>query len=216
MFRRLGFWGLAGLFLSAFLIASASADTLIPLASVGTAADSSQYNSSGATISIEPNSAWAAPLAGSSWVSFESTGNPNAPGFVALANGTVVDFFDVFTVPGTATGGSISVMADDSAAVYLNGVLLVPEAPSAGNTYRTCSDFGIGCVRPDVIDLPAADLQSGTNTLEFAVAQRDGSSYGLDYAGYVTDPLATPEPLSLALVGTGLLAIAFLLRRRLA
>ncbi len=136
-------------------------------------------------------------------------------GLSRVANGTVVDFFDVFTVPGTATGGSISVMADDSAAVYLNGVLLVAEASSAGNTYRTCSDFGIGCIHPEVIDLPAADLHSGSNTLEFAVAQRDGSSYGLDYAGYVTDPLATPEPVPLVLVGTGLLGMAFLLRRYL-
>jgi hypothetical protein len=190
------------------------ADSVISLASTSTLIDSGQYNSSGNTIAIAPNAAWAAALPGSSWVSFASTGDTAAPGFFVVPNGTVVSFFDVFTLPGIATSGTLTVMADDSAAVLLNGVVLMAEADSAGNTYATCSDFGIGCVRPTTIDLPASLLQTGSNTLEFQVAQRDGSSLGLDYSGTVTDPPSVPEPGSEMLVGIGLLIVAIVGRRR--
>ena len=140
-------------------------------------------------IVIAPNTAWASALPGSSWVSFGLTGDTSNPGFFVVPNGTVVSFFDVFNVPGTPTGGTLTVMADDSATVLLNGVVLMAEATSVGNNYATCSDFGIGCVRPTVLDLPASLLQTGSNTLEFEVAQRAGSSFGLDYAGSVIDPL---------------------------
>jgi hypothetical protein len=112
---------------------------------------------------------------------------------------------DVFTVSGIPSGGTLTVMADDSATVLLNGVVLLAEATSAGNTYATCSDFGIGCVLPTTINLPASLLQTGSNTLEFEVAQRDGSSFGLDYSGIVLDPLSVAEP------GTGFLALIGLL-----
>jgi hypothetical protein len=189
-------------------IAPAHADTIV--ASAGTAADSGQYNSDGATIAIAPNSAWATALPGSSWVSFGSTGDTSAPGFFVVPNGTIVDFYDTFTVPGTPTGGTLTVMADDSAAVLLNGVVLMVEATSVGNTYGTCSDFGIGCVHPTILDLPASLLVTGSNTLEFEVAQRDGSSFGLDYAGTVTDPLPVTEPPSGILLAIGLLMLPFI------
>jgi hypothetical protein len=185
------------------------ADTVnISLSSAGTAADSGQSNSLGDTIAIAPNAAWAAALPGSSWVSFGLTGATSAPGFFVVPNGTVVSFFDVFTVPGVATGGTLTVMADDSATVLLNGVTLMAEGASAGNTYATCSDFGIGCVSPTIINLPASLLQTGLNTLEFEVAQRDGSSFGLDYSGSVTDPASVPEPGSGMLLGVGLLMLS--------
>jgi hypothetical protein len=180
----------------------------ITLASVGTAADAGQTNSNGATIAIAPNSLWAAALPGSSWVSYASTGSTTAAGFLVVANGTVVNFSDVFNVSGTPTGGSISVLADDSAAVYLNGVLLQAEAPSAGNKYAICSDFGIGCLVATTINLPASDLNEGSNTLVFAVAQRNGVSFGLDYAGFVTDPSTTvPEPGMALLMMLGLVSV---------
>lgn len=200
-----------------FLAAAAGlrADTIdISLASVGSAADSGQFNSTGDTIAIAPNAAWATALPGSSWVSFGSTGDTSAPGFFVVPNGTVISFFDVFTVAGVATGGTLSVMADDSAAVLLNGVSLMAEATSVGNTYSTCSDFGIGCVSPVTIDLPASLLQTGVNTLEFQVAQRDGSSFGLDYSGSVADPLPVSEPGSGLQLGMGFLILAFVGYRR--
>lgn len=182
----------------------------IQLDSTGTAADAGQYNSKGNTIAIAPNSAWAAALPSSSWVSFGLTGDTSNPGFFVVRNGTVVSFFDVFNLSGIPSGGQITVMADDAATVILNGVTLMPEAPINGNTYKICSDFGIGCRAPTVVDLPASALQPGSNTLDFEVAQRNGVSFGLDYSGYVIDPVLAPEPSTAMLLGLGLLAIAAL------
>lgn len=195
------------------LAAKINADT-IPLASIGTATDSGQSNSSGNTIAVAPNPNWAAPLAGSSWVSFGLTGDPSTPGFFVVPNGTIVSFFDVFNISGTPYGGTIKVMADDSASVILNGVTLVTEASMTGNTYATCSDFGIGCLVPVTINLPTSALHAGSNTLEFDVAQHMGSSFGLDYSGYVTDTVSTPEPPSVVLLGFSLLVMAVVVARR--
>src|SRR5277367_5023997 len=128
--RRRRAVGLAVFLLFSFIaIQSAHADSItISLASVGTASDSGQSNSNGATVAIAPNSLWANALPGSSWVSFGLTGNTSAPGFLEVANGTIVSFFDVFNLPGAATSGTLTVMADDSAAVLLNGVSLMSEA----------------------------------------------------------------------------------------
>jgi len=191
------------LLLSFFDIKSTHADSIISLASVGTAVDSGQTNVNGATIAIAPNVAWASALPGSSWVSFSSTGDTSAAGFVAVPNGTVVTFFDVFNIPGIATGGSLTVMADDSATILLNGVILTTEATSTGNTYSTCSDFGIGCILPMAINLPASLFQAGLNTLEFEVAQRNGSSFGLDYSASVIDPVEISEPGAGLMLGFG-------------
>ena len=199
--------------LSFLSVQPVKADT-ISLASTGTSADAGQTNSMGATVAVTPDSAWLSALPGSSWVSFAATTDSSA-GFIAVPNGTVVNFFDTFNIPGTPTSGSITVMADDSAAVMLNGVLLMAEAGSAGNTYATCSNSGIGCLSPVTINLPATDLKAGANTLEFEVAQRNGYSFGLDYVGSVVDPAIASEPSAGLMLGLGLLALsAIALRRR--
>jgi PEP-CTERM motif-containing protein len=182
----------------------------IQLDSLGTAADAGQTNSNGNTIAIAPNALWAAALPSSSWVSFGKTGDTSNPGFFVVLNGTVVSFFDVFNISGIPSGGQITVMADDAVTVILNDVTLMAEAPISGNTYKICSDFGIGCRAPSVIDIPASDLNQGSNTLDFEVAQRNGVSFGLDYSGYITDPVVAPEPSTAMLLGLGLLAIATL------
>ena len=62
---------------------------------------------------------------------------------------------------------------------------MIAEAPTTNNTYNTCSDFDIGCKGAYVIDLTNY-LLTGNNVLQFDVAQRAGSSYGLDYYGQIT------------------------------
>lgn len=199
--------------------ASARADSIftIELASVGTLANSGQTSSLGTTAQIAPNVGWSNALGSSSWISFAKTGDPNAPGYFQVSDGTVVSFFDHFFMPGTASSGWLEVMADDSTSVILNGVTLVYEASTTNNNYRTCSDFGIGCRGAYLINLPANLLITGDNLLEFQVVQRAGSSFGLDYYGQIIDPVpaSVPEPATLPMLITGLAAFAGTVRRKL-
>ena len=64
---------------------------------------------------ITKNPAWASPLAGSSWVSTASTGNPSAPGYVVFPNGTNILFAQSFFLDGLVDSASLSVLADDTA-----------------------------------------------------------------------------------------------------
>ena len=187
----------------------------VTLASLGTAADAGQTNSSGnPTLAIDPNTAWSSALGTSSWVSFTTSGNTSASNYAQVANGTVTSFFDSFSLSGTPTSGSIEVMADDSTSVLLNGHLLIAEASTTNNTYSTCSDFAIGCRGAYIINLPTDYLVAGDNVLQFDVAQRAGSSFGLDYYGTINTTAAVPEPSSMLLLGSGISAAFIRLRKK--
>jgi hypothetical protein len=176
-------------------------------------------NASSATTVIDKHPAWADPFTGSEWVSFAvpgtTTANPWDPTWFEVPNNTVVSFFHTFELPDAAAyAGSLSIMADDSVAVFLNGQLLLPEAPGwdSGNTYLICSDFGAGCLvnTAAMVDL-SPFLRSGLNTLQFDVAQRNNNAFGLDYAGSVAP---VPEPSSLLLLGAGVVGLMGVVRRR--
>jgi hypothetical protein len=170
------------------------------------------------TISIDKNPAWANPLPGSEWVSFGNTGDHSTPGYFDVSTGTVVSFYHEFYMPGEATSGFLNIMADDSTAVYLNGNLILTEAPIENNSYATCSDFATGCLESTTSSVNLMPyLVTGWNRLQFDVAQRAGSSFGLNYSGIVVDPFelaAVPEPSTLILLGGGLLGFGAWRRRK--
>ena len=201
------------LFGASFLAAGSLQATVI-FDSNSTVSDPTESNTSGFNIVIAKNPAWANPLPGSNWISFENTGDPSSPGFVTVPNGTVVAFYQNFTLTaaGASVNGTVSVLADDSTSVILNGHTLVTEASFIGNGYSTCSDTVPNCVTADTVVLPSADLVTGVNVLEFDTAQRAGSSFGLDYAGSAG---SAPEPSTMVLMGTVLLGVATWGRRRL-
>ena len=198
-------------FLLCGLAASSCFATTINLAS---SASETTNNSGKATVNVSPNAAWGAAFTNSSWISYTQSGNPNDCKYVQVPNGTSVVFSDTFQVAGTPTSGSVMVMADDTTSVTLNGTLLMNIAPSANNTYSTCSSYAVGCTSATsaTIDL-SKYLKSGSNTLSFNVLQVAGGSFGLDYAGVVTSS-ATPEPGTLALFGLPL-ALLGMLRKKL-
>jgi hypothetical protein len=186
--------------------------------SLNSSAAETKNSTSSATLNIAPNPLWAKAITGSSWVSNTQSGNPSGAGYVSPANGTVVSFLDTFTINGTPTSGSIQVFADDTAAVFLNGVNLTPLAATVGNTYSTCSNFTIGCTPATMATVNlASQLHSGVNILSFSVEQLAGVSFGLDYSGavsYTPSTTATPEPGTFALLGLPLMVIGLVGRKR--
>jgi hypothetical protein len=174
-------------FVLCFAVGTVHADTIM-LASVGTPTDPGQTNANGNTIALNPDPVWAAALPGSSWVSYtDKADQRNGSSYFEVPNGTNVAFYDTFNVAGTVTGGSLTVMAEDTASVYENGTLLVSDATSTGNGYAACSDFAIGCLSGTAltINLPGNLFVTGQDTLQFDVKQVAGSSYSLDYSGSI-------------------------------
>jgi hypothetical protein len=195
-------------------ILGASEASAAPLVFFGSDGGPGETNSVGDTVAIPQHPGWANPYNSTSWVSYTNTGDPSAPGYTVVPNGTVVNFYDSFFLPSaTDVTGWLRVMADDSASVYLNGTLLMPEASQIGNPYATCSNTPIGCLDSTAVVLDITPLlQQGNNNLLFAVGQRAGSSLGLNYFGEVNQ---VPEPASMILIGTGLLGIAARARKRI-
>jgi hypothetical protein len=173
---------------------------------------SSTVNSgSTSTFDISPGTVWHAALPNSSYVSFNAATGPTST--LVVPNGDYI-YNTTFTLAAAdaADVATLSLLADDTASVYLNNILIQqsgsPMGP--GNTYAKCSDTGPNCVTP--LTFSFTGLQAGLNQLRFDVKQVNGASEGLDFSGSIS-PTAVPEPFSLALFGTGLLGLVGLSRR---
>ena len=206
-------------------LVSARADTILLLGSYGTSSpnpgvgnsataydplNSTVNSGSTSTFNISPGTVWHSAIGNSSWVSFNAATGPTSS--LVVPNGDYL-YSTTFNLGSTAAAdiGTLSVLADDTVSIFLNGALILQSAGPMGpnNSYAKCSDVGPNCVTPLTFNFTG--FTAGLNTLTFDVKQVNLVNEGLDFSGSITTPM--PEPLPLVLFGTGLLGLVGLSRR---
>ena len=157
---------------------------------------------------VAANGVWVNAIAGTSWVSNSPEAGPD--GSVTDPNGFYY-YSTTFTAVGGASAydGSISIMADDTAEVLLNGSVIVPFGLIGGDGH--CSNNMPNCNGVDTVWLNGTTLLAGSNSLTVIDAQTGSGPAGVDFSSNLTQ---TPEPSSLLLLGTGLLGLALLVFRK--
>lgn len=169
-------------------------------------------NGTASTSTLSANGVWGVPTGNSTWVGIANGG----PGGTSPGYG-YYQFTTQFTALGGAYSGTMSLMADDTAEVLLNGAVILPFTSLGSDTQ--CADTGVSCSVADVIQLSNLNLLSGTdaNMFTFVVEQAgvggSGDPSGLNFTTALSRVVA-PEPGSLVLLATGLFGIVPIFSRR--
>lgn len=156
-----------------------------------------EHNSlTGANVLIAKHPEWSDPYPGSAWISFAPTGygDPFWPN-TTIEAGPTASFYESFTLL-TDGLGVLSIRSDDTAAVYLDNVLLVPPGLF---TFRDST----GLVLPFT-------ASAGQHEFRFDAYQLGSDVFGINYFSTITQT-TVPEPQYGALL-LGLLLLCGLFR----